>query len=48
MSDAYNMYYMSDDQFFFKTTSEIKVAGKTVEHSHIFILDAQFGNFEVS
>jgi hypothetical protein len=31
--NAWNMYYMSDDEFYYMTTKEINVSCKKIEHS---------------
>ena len=36
---------MSDDIFFFLKTKEMRVSGKTIEHSKIYMVESQFGNF---
>ena len=44
--DAHNMYYLSDDAFFYMTTEEIDVGGKKIEHSHVYMIEAQFGSYQ--
>lgn len=39
------MYYLSDDVFFYKTTRELQIHGKTVESSNIYMIEAEFGNY---
>jgi len=36
---------MSDDIFFYMTTEETRVHGKKVEHSEIYMIECQFGNY---
>ena len=45
---SYNMYYLSDDAFFFMTTESIENNGKKVMHSNIYMVESQFGNFTTS
>lgn len=37
---------MSDDVIFYKTTEEIEMHHKKVEHSKIYMISCEFGNFE--
>ena len=38
--NASNLYYMSDDTFFFLKTKEMKIGGKKVEHSNIYMIES--------
>ena len=44
--NAHNMYYLSDDAFFYMTTEEIEVNGRKVQSSKVYMVEAQFGNFQ--
>ena len=45
---AYNVYYLSDDVFFFMETEEIPVGDKKVKQSTIFKVECLFGSYKVS
>ena len=44
--NAYNLYYLSDDECFYMTTEELKLGGEKIEHSVVKMLEAQFGNYK--
>jgi len=37
--NASNLYYMSDDQFFYMTTRPLTIQNKEVEHSEIYMVE---------
>ena len=43
---ASNMYYLSDDVIFYKTTEMINFHGHEVEHSKIYMIESQFSSYD--
>ena len=40
-----NMKYLNDDEFLYKTNNDIDFQGRRVMHSNIYMIEAQFGNY---
>lgn len=45
---ARNMYYLSDDKFFFMNTHEHHYGQEIVEHSKIMLAECLFGSYKVN
>jgi hypothetical protein len=39
-SNAYNLYYLSEDEVFYMTTNDIKYGDQKIEHSVVKMLEA--------
>ena len=45
--NAHNLYYLSDDSFFYMVTEEIQINERnaSVQHSQVYMIESQFGNY---